>query len=131
MANRGWFPFRGSLDREIVDLHFVLNTGATGAVGATSAGKGILSCTRNSAGKYTFVLQDKFFAFLDMHAVISPQASGVGTTNKGMWFNLCGLPTMPGNTIAVVAMDQTGAAAADVPDNASVKFTFRMKNAST
>lgn len=65
MANRRFFQFRMSAQRDVVDLSAKVAIGATGAptLSLTDA-KGIASVTRNSAGNYTVKLQDNYAALM-------------------------------------------------------------------
>lgn len=56
MANRLFNQFRLSLEKKVVDIFAHVTFGASGAPTLDKANsKGIVSVTRNSAGKYTFV----------------------------------------------------------------------------
>jgi hypothetical protein len=59
MANRRLEQFRLSAEKQVVDLYGVITIGATGEPTLTRA-KNIASCTRNSAGQYTIVLDDVY-----------------------------------------------------------------------
>jgi len=51
------------MEKAVVDLYMKVAIGAAGAP-TISRAKGVTSITRNSAGKYTIVLQDNYYAFL-------------------------------------------------------------------
>lgn len=74
MADRAWYPVRGSLEREVVLLAGSYAIGATGAVGAKSGGTGFESLTRNSAGNYTLKLTDAFPRLLVPKAFVKTAA---------------------------------------------------------
>lgn len=59
MANSRLFQFRYSYQRDMVDVFARISFGASGAP-TLQAGKGVVSITRISAGKYTIVLKDNF-----------------------------------------------------------------------
>lgn len=58
MANRN-FNRKQALEREVKDLYLEVSFGATGAPTIVS-GVGITSITRNDAGDYTIVLDDRY-----------------------------------------------------------------------
>lgn len=61
MANRLFNQFRLALEKQVVDLYMEAAIGASGAPTLNvQNSKGIASITRNSAGKYTIVLQDSY-----------------------------------------------------------------------
>lgn len=59
------FQFRYSYERDLADIQAKITIGAAGAPTLTLA-KGIASMTRNSAGNYTIVLQERFYLLTDM-----------------------------------------------------------------
>lgn len=67
MANisRTKFQFRYSYERDLVDTQAKITIGATGAPTLTLA-KGIASITRNSAGNYTIVMQERMYLLTDV-----------------------------------------------------------------
>lgn len=84
MSNRYMFQFRYSLERDLCDLYAQVTIGSTGAPTLVSASsKGIASIARNSAGKYTVTLSDKYNSLLDMDVLFKsttgiPAAADVG-----------------------------------------------------
>lgn len=61
MANRYFNQFRLSLEKTPVDLFMTMTIGASGAPTlVASKSKGIASVVRNSAGRYTITLSDKY-----------------------------------------------------------------------
>lgn len=72
MANmRRKFQFQYSMQREIVNISMKAAIGATGAPTlSTTDAKGVTSITRNSAGRYTLLLQDNYPALMCAHAII-------------------------------------------------------------
>lgn len=63
MSSHSFHPALGCLEIGVVTLFAKVTVGAAGAPTLTS-GKGITSVTRNSAGKYTFLLDDSYNTFL-------------------------------------------------------------------
>lgn len=71
MANRYFEQFRYSFEKKVVDLYMKVAVGATGAPTLSTANsKGIASIARNSAGRYTITLQDKYQKLLMVDATI-------------------------------------------------------------
>lgn len=128
MANRNWNQPKGYLEKGVVRLFCTVTLGATGAVSSFS-GKGVTSVTRNSAGNYTIVLQDKYVSLLKSNASIRGTAStGTPTAGKAMAavpFN----PVVGNNTnsIQVQCLD-AAAAAADATDNWFLEFELAYKD---
>ena len=70
MADRTFHPVQ-ALSNGMVFLDFRVTIGATGAptiVTTSGQSKGLTSITRAAAGTYDLVLQDKFVAFIYIHA---------------------------------------------------------------
>lgn len=112
MANRSFNQFAYSLEKAKVFLYMQVAIGATGAPTLNAANsKGIASIARNSAGRYTIVLQDTYIrlmmakhVFLNATAPAAPGmfivSSGVATLNNPnlvVQFNATGTATDPGN----------------------------------
>lgn len=90
MANRWFNQFQNTLDKGIVELHGRVSIGASGAptlqkmtaaetyATASSNGyAGIKSITRNSAGDYTIVTQDKYVRFISVIVIFITPTTGV------------------------------------------------------
>lgn len=95
MANRNFNQFSLALEKLQVNLFASATIGSTGACTLVTANsKGIASITRNSAGNYTIVLQDKYYKFLDF-SVTTKNASGVSAApNVGMISNNMSTPSI-------------------------------------
>ena len=65
MAGSRLFQFRYSYERDLVDIFAKVTYGSSGAPTLSQA-KGVVSITRDSAGKYTLVLKDNFYLFMNM-----------------------------------------------------------------
>lgn len=63
MANRTFYPSRGSLSREIVKLYGSVTVGASGAITASSAKGFSVALTAAETGRYTVTLVDAYNAF--------------------------------------------------------------------
>lgn len=61
MANRRLYQFQYSYERDLVAIYARISIGAAGAPTLVGGpGKGVVSVTRSSAGKYVIALQDNF-----------------------------------------------------------------------
>lgn len=80
--NRRLNQFRYSFERDVVEYFLKVTIGASGAPTLTRA-KGVASITRDSAGQYTIVLQDRSAALLHVSnqafSSTSPQAAPLMT----------------------------------------------------
>jgi hypothetical protein len=119
----------GCLENDVVSLYGSVTFGSTGAV-ASSTGKGITSVTRNSAGKYTVLLQDTYNAFLwadckILNATLSdPSSVGVFAD----LFSQAVATTTPTVVFQFVATDD--GAAADPASGAVAYFKIDLRNSS-
>lgn len=63
--NRFYNQFRLALEKSVTELYFSATIGSSGAPTiVTAASKGIASIARNSAGKYTVTLSNRYVGFL-------------------------------------------------------------------
>ena len=78
MANRNLHKFRGSLERDLVDLYGSAVIGSSGAVG-TVKGLGIASVKKETAdGQYTITLDDHWYRYMFGSAnFVSAAGSGI------------------------------------------------------
>lgn len=75
MANRT-YNRRQALEKEVKDLYIKISIGASGAPSLVSgAAIGAASISRNSAGDYTLVLQDRYVALKYMDAILLDSAA--------------------------------------------------------
>lgn len=127
MANRRMFQFRLSLQRDIVDLSLKAAIGATGAPTiSTTDAKGITSITRNSAGKYTILLQDNYAALMSAQVtVLNATASAAPITQ--LISEQVSNATTP--QVVVQCLDAAGAAA-DPDNGATLMVSIMLRNAS-
>ena len=63
MANRNFYPMRGSLSREIVKLYGSVTIGASGAISSQDCKGFSVAKTASETGRYTVTLEDRFTAF--------------------------------------------------------------------
>jgi len=127
MANRWFNQFSFSLVKAKVHLFAKVAVGASGAPTISTANsKGVASITRNSAGKYTIVLQDQYSAFLNIHPSVllasgTPAVLGFAIVSE----------TVAATTknIVVQFLDAAGAAA-DPDSGAVLYFTIILNNSS-
>lgn len=129
MADRSFHPWKGGLEIDPVVLWGTITIGATGAV-SSSSGKGIASVVRDSAGKYTITLSDRYNAFLWGSANVLNSTLSDPTT-VGIYANLFSEAVnnaTPTVVIQFVALDD--GAAADPANGAVVYFKLEMRNSS-
>lgn len=103
MANRSFVLPSFQLEKQVVRLYAQVTFGASGAPTLVTANsKGILSVTRNSAGKYTFVFGtnskslDLYYKLLELN-VLWDATKNSGTAPAAP------LVYLSGNTVAVAA----------------------------
>lgn len=130
MANRMFQQPAGSLEVGCVTLYGTITIGSTGAVSA-STGKGITSVTRNSAGKYTVLLNDTYnsLLFADakiLHSTLS-DASTVGIY-ANIFSQAVATAAAPTVIFQFVALDD--GAAADPASGAVIYYKIEVKNSS-
>jgi len=113
MANRRLNQFRYSLETAVVDLYMQVSFGASGAptlvTTSPATNQGIVSITRNAAGKYTILLQDSYVRlmkathnFIGASApaspgmfVVSDSSSNLASPTIQIQFNAAGVSTDP------------------------------------
>ena len=127
MANRLFYQFRLSLEKSIVDLFGKVTFGATGAPTLVAASsKGILSITRNSAGRYTIVLQDTYYALLMANFIIlnstAPAAPNVRIVSEAV-------ATLASKAI-VIQFSIADGTATDPGSGEALLFSLSLKNTS-
>lgn len=124
MANRLMDQFKYSLEKKICQIYCDFTVGGTGAPTLVSLNsKGVTSITRNSAGKYTIVLDDNYTKFLGGHiSVINAVAAAAPITQ--FW---SASPST--GTIVIQLLDAAGAAA-DLASGAEVVVKMELGNTS-
>lgn len=128
MANRRMFQFRLSLQRDIVDLTLKAAIGAAGAPTiSTTDAKGITSITRNSAGKYTILLQDNYAALMTASAVILNATAAAAPITQLISEQVSNSTTPQ---VVIQCLDAAGAAA-DPDSGATLMVHLMLRNAST
>lgn len=107
--NRLYNQFRLALEKKIVDLYARVTIGAAGAPTlVASASKGIQSITRNSAGLYTIVLQDKYVGLL--HFSVAVQLAAGAPSSVGGHILRAVNVSANAKSIQVLFVDAAGAA---------------------
>lgn len=129
MASRRFLPPLGALEVDVVELFGSITIGASGAVTA-SEGKGVSSVTRDSAGKYTITLSDRYHKFLCGSAVILDDTNSDPVTVgiQPRFFSEAVNTSSP--TVAIQFYNHTNGAAADPASGAIVYFTLKLRNSS-
>lgn len=129
MANRRFLPPLGHLEVDCVELFGTITIGATGAV-SSSTGKGISTVVRDSAGKYTITLSDRYNALLYASGIIlddtdsDPVTVGVQPRLYSQAVN----NATP--TVVFQFYNHTNGAAADPASGAVVYLNFKLRNSS-
>lgn len=73
--NSRLFQFRYSYERDVAEIFLKVAIGASGAPTIVN-GKGVVSITRNSAGKYTILLKDNWYVLMGL-SMTTTVASGM------------------------------------------------------
>jgi hypothetical protein len=127
MANRWFEQFAYSLVKGKVFLYGKVTIGAAGAPTLVSANsKGISSIVRNSAGKYTITLQDKYNRLLHIKPVI---VLGAGTPAAPFNF-VVSESVASAKTIVIQFLAVDGTTATDPASGEEVRFEIQLKNSS-
>lgn len=128
MANRRFFQFRLSAQRDVVDLSLKAAIGATGAPTlSTTDAKGITSITRNSAGKYTILLQNNYAALMSAQVTILNATASAAPITQLISEQVSNATTPQ---VVVQCLDAAGAAA-DPDDGSTLLVHLMLRNAST
>lgn len=125
MSNRMFYPFRGSLNREVVALYGEVTTTTGGAIGSQVC-KGF-SVARTGTGVYTITLQDTYAGVLDAHVTLTV---GAVVPGKGQLFVLT-TDTPLAASLVVKAYRPDTQVVADVDDGARLKFVLTLSRVAT
>jgi hypothetical protein len=129
MANRNWKRDRAALEQGIVDLFANVAIGATGAPTiSTSASKGVSSIARNSAGKYTVTLQDKYKSLLGLNIALKLAAGAPATASSAQPI-LRSEDVGVAKTLVIEFVDSTGAAI-ELTNGVTILAHVKLKNSS-
>jgi hypothetical protein len=122
MANRYFRPIAGSFDtgRVIVDGY----GSVADSVGTPvfTAGGGVASVTRNSAGNYTVLLQDSYPSFLSGAITLSMPSGLISATTA-----IISADVTVAKKVNFVVINTSGAAV-ELPPQAGFYFNFELKN---
>ena len=129
MANRRFFQFRYSVQRDVVELVCKASIGASGAVTISSTdAKGIASITKEStAGQYTIALQDNYNALMHVAAIVldaSPSSSPMVQLISEQ------VSSSSAPALVVQFLDAAGAAA-NPASGSTIMVKIMLRNAST
>lgn len=76
MANRLLNQFFYSFLKKLCSIHLVFDVGAAGAPTLVAAESiGVADVTRSAAGQYQIVLQDKWYSFITLRAILEDAAA--------------------------------------------------------
>lgn len=128
MANRSFYQFSLTAQRDVVTLTAKVTIGAVGAPTlSTTDAKAIKSITRNSAGNYTLALQDNYAAL--MSAAIMVMNPIISTApDRQLISEQVSSATAPQ---LVFQMISPAGAAVDPDSGATILVTLLLRNAST
>ena len=138
MSQRLFNQFRLSLEKDVVDLYVRVTFGSSGAPTLdASINKGIVSVTRNSAGKFTFVFGaknaangnklDTYYKLLNVDATADTTGiSGVAPAWSQMYLAANSTATLGTSSAQVVLL--SGATATDPASGEAVYFQFTFRN---
>jgi len=134
MANRWFNQFQKTLEKEVVSIFARVTFGASGAPTlVTSVSKGVVSVTRNSAGKYTFVfgtqtgLLDVYPNLLMVKHVFDESGNGgTAPASPGMYI-LANNVAVSGTSSLQIEFNSAGTAT-DPASGEAVFLQFMFKN---
>lgn len=126
MANRWFNQFRYSFLKYPVDLVAQVAIGAAGAPTLSAArSRGILSITRNAAGRYTVVLDDRYQRLLKLeHNVVIAAGTTSGVVELVVMVDSSNAAA---KSVQFQFLDAAGVAA-DIANGAVLKLKFEMTN---
>jgi hypothetical protein len=125
MANRYFNQFRLSLEKQPVDLFMTVTIGATGAPTlVASKSKGISSIVRNSVGKYTITLMDKYVDLLIAEWSFQ-NATGISAAPE---MGLVSYAVSAATPTIVIQFANNAGAATDPANGDEIKLNFTLKN---
>lgn len=138
MANRYFNQFRLSLEKQVVDIFAQVTFGAAGAPTLSGVNsKGVVSCTRNSTGTYTFVFGttagylDTYNRLLCVDVVFDETSnSGTAPLSPGLFVKSNLIATSGTASVQIVLLN--GSLAATDPASTEIglfNFTFKNSNA--
>lgn len=116
------FNRKQALEKEVKELYADIAIGASGAPTITKA-LGITSITRNSAGLYTMVLNDKY------NRLMSVQISQLVSSAQDIVFQLVS-ETVSASTKNIVFRAQAAAVATDPASGSRLLIQINVKNSS-
>lgn len=128
MANRQFFQFRYSAQRDIVDLVCKAAIGASGAVTISSTNaKGILSIVKEAtAGQYTITLQDNYNSLLHVSGIVRFTSPSAAPTMQLLSEQVSDATTPK---IVIQFLSPAGAAA-NLDDGSFISVAISLRNAS-
>lgn len=128
------FQFQYTYERQPVDINMKVTIGATGAPTLVSGqNKGILSITRNSAGKYTIVLNSSFnrLLMLDSMVLLASGLPAAPVCNVVADNSAAAAKSIVIQYSAATNSSTTTLVATDPADGETLLISMKLKNAST
>ena len=137
MANRWLNQFSKTLEKEVVKLYAHVTFGASGAPTLIAAdSKGIVSVTRNSAGKYTFVfgtkagMLDTYDKLLDVQHLNDTIGTSAAPTSPILYLTANSVSSPTSASLQIQFVNLSGAATDPANlEGAYFEFTFKNSNA--
>jgi hypothetical protein len=120
VANRN-FNRKQALEHEIKEIYATVSIGGTGAPTLTSK-VGVTSITRNGAGDYTVVLDDKY------NSLKMAEVSHLATSAQDLNFQLHSETVSSTKTVRILCL--TGATPTDPASGTIVRIKLDLKNTS-
>jgi hypothetical protein len=129
MADRSFYPPKGSMSRNLVTLtgKFVTTTGGT--IGSSDCDGFSIAKTGSEAGRYTVTLGDKYSKLRGVVANVKGAADAAYTTAKGLNLMLRNDAVATSKTFDIQFVRTDTAADAELEDAAEVYLTFFLKDA--
>lgn len=138
MANRFFNQFRLSLEKQVADVFARITFGASGAPTiVTAQTKGVVSVTRNSAGKFTFVfgtnasMLDTYNKLLGVTVAFDSSGNSDTAPAAPLWDITDNSISTAGTASIQLTFRNTSGTATDPASTEAiyVNFTFRNSNA--
>lgn len=135
MANRMTNQFRGTFQKSVVDVQCRVTFGSSGAPTLVSGqSAGIVSVTRNSTGKYTFVFGtdsqrlDLYNKFLGLTVTWDESANSGTAPLAALYYIFANSITTSGTASMVVQLTNSTGTATDPASTEAALFDFCFRN---
>lgn len=130
MADRSFYPPKGSLSRNLVTLVGTLVTTTSGTIGSSDCDGFSIAKTGSEAGRYTVTLGDKYAKLRGVSCAVKGAADAAYTTAKGIWMGLIRNNAVATSKTFDIQFQRTDTGAdAELEDAAEVFITIFLKDA--